>query len=286
MGARPFSPAPQSNRNTGKTKMYTSKFAQYAAEESNRMFVGELVKYIKGEWVMGSDRDLVSPDKHFVAVMATLTVGHLKWIGGQPVDSKMGLVADGFRPVHRNELDDLDSKTWEVGENNDLKDPWQRTTLLVLAAAAAPYDLVTFSTSTAGGQGAIRDLCSAHSRTTEGSGKYPVVTLATDSYIHKIRARGRVDVPVFNIVDCVEAGPFNAIVAEARGGAGFIPTSPPALATPSVGPIAITSGRQPPVPPEPPIDELTMLPEPPLHETVPEGPDVDGYPDDDEPCVF
>ena len=83
---------------------------------------------------------------------------------------------------------------------------------------------------------------------------------------------------MFKIVDCVEAAPFNAMVAGARGGAGFIPTgaSPPALETPRRGPITITSGRAPPIDHDadrdadydqaPPIDEM------------PDGPD-DGDPD-------
>ena len=110
----------------------------------------------------------------------------------------------------------------------------------MLASASEPHELYTFSTTTVGGQSAIGDLCEAHARTTEGVGQYPVVTLGTGAYDHKIKSRGRVHVPVFRVVDCVEAGPFNAMVAEERGGAGFIPTSPPALSTPDA--VAITSG--------------------------------------------
>ena len=135
--------------------MKTSRFAQYAAEESKRRFVGTLIKFVKREWQMGADRDLISPDKLFVAAMDTLTVGYIKWSDGQPVDSRMGLVADGFRPPHRGELDDLDNENWEVGENNDRIDPWQRTTLLVLVSATAARNLFTFTTGTAGGQSAV-----------------------------------------------------------------------------------------------------------------------------------
>ena len=250
--------------------MKKSRFAQYAADKSNRMFVGTLVKFAKGKWLMGPDRDLISPSQRFVAVMDTLTVGHMKWFGGKPIDSKMGLVADGFRPVHRNELDDLDSETWETGEKGDRVDPWQETTLVVFASPAAPNDLLTFTTGTVGGQGAIGALCEAHSLSTEGVGQYPVVTLAADSYPHKIKSRGDIDFPVFKIVDSVEAGPFNAMVAEARGGAGFIPTSPPALE----GPIAVAIARQAPEPPMPPADD-----EPPSPDPDDPGP----YPYDDPP---
>jgi hypothetical protein len=239
--------------------MKTSMFAQFAVEEAkNRNFLGELIKFVKGDWLAGSDKDKIPSGQRFVAVLDTLTVGHIKWADGKPVDSKMGLVADGFKPVPRNELGDLDRATWELDENGrDFVDPWQKTTLFVLASPVAPHDLYTFTTSTVGGKGAVAALCEAHARTTEGVGQYPVVTLATDSYQHKNRAIGRVKTPVFEIVDCVEAAPFNAMIVGARGGAVFIPTSSPALVT--SGMIAITSGRLVPIkaagPPAPPIDD-------------------------------
>jgi hypothetical protein len=130
--------------------------------------------------------------------------------------------------VHRRDLDDYDSKSWKADENGDLVDPWQQTTLLVLVSPAEPHDLFTFSTSTEGGKSALNDLCIAHARTTENLGEYPIVTLKTGSYLHKIKSRGRIEVPVFEVVNRVEADRFNAIVAGARGGAGFIPTTLPA----------------------------------------------------------
>jgi hypothetical protein len=242
-----------------------SKFTQYAAEASNRMFLGRLIKFRKGDWEEGSGQIPISPNKPFVAVMDTVTIGHMKWGGGKPTDSKMGLVADGFRPLHRNALGDLDSMTWEVDDNNDRVDPWQPTTLIVLISADESHDLFTFSTSTVGGHSAVGDLCAAHGRTTEEAGQYPVVTLASDSYDHKIKSRGRVIVPVFKIVDCVEAGSFNAMVAEARGGAGFIPASPPPLAARGADSIAIA-----------PIEDVPEMP------TDDEAPPLehDGGPDD------
>ena len=191
--------------------MSISKFALYAAENSSCNFLGTLIKFNRGEWQMGKGKDLVSPDKRFVAVMDTATTGHIKWLGGKQVDSKMGLITDDFRPVHRNQLDDFDRATWEIAKNGDRIDPWQITTLLVLASPAAPHDLYTFTTNTKGGEGAIAVLCGAHGATTEKVGQYPVVTLDSDSYQHKEKTIGRVIFPVFEIVDCVEAAPFNAL---------------------------------------------------------------------------
>ena len=139
----------------------------------------------------------------------------------------------------------------------------------MLVSATAPHDLYTFTTTTVGGKNAIVDLCEAHAQDHRRTGEYPIVRLATDSYPHKIKARGRVKVPVFKIVDCVEAEPFNAMIAGARGGAGFIPTSPPAPLTSGMGPIAIASGRRPPAPPAP-HDEYD---EPPLPDPDDPGPE-------------
>jgi hypothetical protein len=245
--------------------MHRSLFAQHAAEGPKRRYIGPLIKYAKNEWLMGASKDLISPDKRFVAAMDTLTVGHIKWVGGEPVDHQMGLVADGFHPLHRSELDDLDSKTWEVDEDGSRKDPWQQTTLLVLVAPAPPHDFFTFCTTTVGGGGAIRDLCEAHARTTEAVGQYPVVTLGSDSYHHKDPKKGRVYVPVFEIVDSVEAAPFNALIAETGGGGVFTPTLPPAPDTPVMSAediehpprLIITNDRRmPPKVPEPPAVDL------------------------------
>ena len=172
-----------------------SKFTQYAAEKSNRMFLGTLVKFVKGEWEEGRDRIPISPGKRFVAVMDTVTVGHMKWFGGKVVGSRMGLIADGFHPAHRNELDDLDSATWETDEYGDRKDPWQKTTLLVLASATAPHDLFTFTTGTVGGEDAVAALCGAHGETTEGVGQYPVVMPPASDLLRAQdqRLRGRID---------------------------------------------------------------------------------------------
>ena len=107
--------------------MKQSRFAQYAAEELRRRFLGKLIKFVKGEWQMGLNRDPIWSSQRFVAVMDTLTIGYMKWVGGEIVDHKMGLVADGFRAAHRNDLDDLGGENWEASEYGDRIDPWQKT---------------------------------------------------------------------------------------------------------------------------------------------------------------
>ena len=223
----------------------TSKFSKYATDRSRRVFPGELLKFTKGVWEQGLDRAPVSSAQTFVPVMNTLMEGHIKWAEGRPADAAMGLVADGFQPQDRNDLGDLDPELWEIGEDGKRQDPWQPTTLLVFVSAEAPHHIHTFSTSTIGGQSAVGDLCEAHARATEDAGQYPVVTLAVDFYEHRIKSYGRVKVPLFKLCGAVEAAPFDAIVAGARGGASFTPKSP---ALERSG-IAVAIGRAPPAPP-------------------------------------
>jgi hypothetical protein len=242
--------------------MNKSMFSRFAAGVSHRSLVGTLLKYTKGRWVTGDGKTSVPSTTTFVAIMDSLTSGWLKWGDGKPVDAKMGLVADGFEPPRRDELDDLDSTKWEIAEDGSRTDPWQLTLLLVLVSANGSREIHTFSTTSVGGKNAIADLCDAHAQTTEGTGEYPLVRLATDSYDHKIKARGTVHVPIFTIVGAVDAELFNAVVAGARRGAGFVPASAPASLTSDVGPISIAGGRQPPAPPaqhdeydEPPLPD-------------------------------
>jgi hypothetical protein len=57
----------------------------------------------------------------------------------------------------RDELGDLDHAAWEPGPSGEKRDPWQMTKFLYLANETTA-ELLTFSTSTFGGRGAIGDL--------------------------------------------------------------------------------------------------------------------------------
>jgi hypothetical protein len=198
-----------------------SKFAQFAAERSRRMFLGELLKYRQGAWEAGMGGLPVSASKPFVAVMGSLTVGFLKWTDNRPSDFRWASLRTASAPLIAAISAITTPITGRPTTTANLVDPWQATTLIVLIGADPPHDLFTFSTSTIGGSDAIGALSDAHSRTTQAFGQYPVVTLGSDSYQHRILSRGKVKVPVFNITRAVEAAPFDAMIAEARGGAVF-----------------------------------------------------------------
>ena len=177
--------------------------------------------------------------------MNTLMEGHIKWAEGRPADAAMGLVADGFQPRTVTTSTISTPTCGRSARTASVRIPGSRRPCWCSSRprrAARRLYLLDVD-----GRRARRDgaLCEAHGRATEDAGQYPVVTLAVDSYEHRVKSYGKVKVPVFKLCGAVEAGPFDAIVAGARGGAGFLPKSP-SLERSS---IAVAIGRAAPEPP-------------------------------------
>jgi len=185
-------------------------FAQYAEAASANQIEGKLLKFSKGDWTYGVDGLELPAGIRLVALMNTLTIGWQRWFGGKPTDTRFGLVANGYQPPNRQELGDQDSSLWEADANGDARDPWAFVNRFVLIR---PDDsaVFTFSTSSRGGINAIGELCKKYSRAVPG--KYPLVSLEVGSYSHSDRSIGKVKFPTFNVVEYVDAAPFD----EARG---------------------------------------------------------------------
>ena len=194
----------------------SSPFAAYADAMSQRQFDGQLLRFAKGEYLVGPDNDVL-PAGSRVVLMDTLTSGWLRWRDGHPTESRMGLVVERFLPPQRRELGDDNSSCWEVDSDGSARDPWQFTNCVVVMSPESS-DLYTFTTASRGGINAVADLCKAHDRAIRRQpGCYPLVSLASDSYQHKIKTRGRIKIPVFRLVRYVDARPFDSALAIARG---------------------------------------------------------------------
>jgi hypothetical protein len=153
----------------------------------------------------------------------------------------MGLVAEGFIPPQRGELGDGDSSCWEVDTNGNAKDPWQETNSVVFIPPKLG-DVFTFTTNSTGGVLAVVDLCNAHDRVIlHRPHGYPVVSVESDSYAHKIKSRGRIKIPRFRIVQYVDARPFDSALAVARGEPDGLLASP--AASPTIAPIELVRPR-------------------------------------------
>jgi hypothetical protein len=173
-------------------------FAAYAAAVAPPQ--GQYMRFSKGEWLFGSDKLELSLGSRFAANMNGLQVGWICWKGGQPVERRMNLLIDMVPVPSRASLGDTDEGLWELGDRGEPRDPWAFTNELQLMSPDG--DLYIYSTASDGGKRDLGRLCGAY---TEGlkqhPGQVPVVTLGRGSYDHKIKLRGKIWVPVLNIVD-------------------------------------------------------------------------------------
>jgi hypothetical protein len=212
-----------------------SPFAAYADARSQRKIDGQLLKFTKGEYVRGPD-DLLPTGTLLAALMNTVAIGWVRWWEGRPTESRMGLVVEGFIPPQRRELGDDDSTCWEVDSDGSVRDPWRFTNTVVFMPPKLG-DVFTFTTASRGGINAVADLCKAHDRAIRRQpGCYPLVSLESDSYQHKIKTRGRIKIPLLRIVRYVDAKLYDTALGVARGEPDGL-LAPPTV-SPTVVPIA------------------------------------------------
>lgn len=171
------------------------------------------LKFNKGDWLLGKDDEEIKPGARFLANVAGLEIGWIKWWDKAPADKRMGFLVEGFQPPKREELGDLNRDAWQTmkdartGEETP-RDPWQFTNLLPLKAAGDAEEIV-FTASSRGGLGAITTLCAAYGKEyRQRPGQTPVVELGVDTYEHKVY--GRTKVPTLKIVDWVKDEPAAA----------------------------------------------------------------------------
>ena len=98
---------------------------------------GELIKFSKGRWLVGKDRDEHEVNgKTLVADLDNLMIGWRRWWDKKITDQVVGLVADNFRPPSRNAVGDLDESHWEsnVGTQNTF------ATAVAILILSIPFD--------------------------------------------------------------------------------------------------------------------------------------------------
>jgi hypothetical protein len=186
-------------------------FKQYADETSGRRFVGPLLKFAKGDY--SSDGEKIPLGTRYVALMASLTIGWVKWEDNYPIDHRMGLVAEGFKAPKREDLGDTDKDEWEDG-----RDPWQRTNYIVFADLEN-HELCTFTSSSRGGLGAIGELCKVYSprwQEEELRDQMPVIELTSREYKH--REFGKIRAPSLKVIEWVDGAPYFKLLNAARAG--------------------------------------------------------------------
>jgi len=180
-------------------------FEAYGAQASQNNLVGQLLKFSKGDWLVGQNNTEMKPGTKLVAVMDQLYIGWVKWEDNKPTEQLMGLVVEGYKPMHRKDLGHNDESSWEVDMTGKPRDPWQRTNYLVLRDVGLTEidedKMYTFTTSSKGGINAIGKLCQQYGKSMrQRPADYPIVELQVDSYAHPIKEYGRIKVPMLELV--------------------------------------------------------------------------------------
>ncbi len=190
----------------GLVEMSGNYFEQYGSIAAQTAITGTLIKFSKGDWLLGPDEEPLDVGTQFTAVMSELQIGWIKWVDSKPEEQIMGKVAEGFQPPRRKDLGDTDDTEWDVDSQGRPRDPWQFSNHLVLRKVgtdgADEDDLYTFATSSRGGINAIGELCKAYGKQfRQRAGQFPIIELGVDSYVHSNKEYGRIKIPLLKLVD-------------------------------------------------------------------------------------
>lgn len=186
----------------------TNYFQSYGDQVSQRSIVGQLLKFSKGDYLIGQDNEDMKEGTQLVANMDELMVGWLRWEDNKPTDQIMGRVTDGYQPPRRNELGDDDKSKWEIDNDGHEKDPWQFSNYLIMKSVEGD-EIYTFTTSSKGGLSAIGELCKTYGKAMrQRPAEFPIVSLGVDSYQHSNKAFGRIKVPLLTVVGWASKAEF------------------------------------------------------------------------------
>jgi hypothetical protein len=178
-------------------------FQSYGDQVSQRSIVGKLLKFSKGDYLVGEDNEEVEEGTQLVANMDELMVGWIRWADSKPTDQIMGRVSDGYQAPKRNTLGDDDKSKWEVDEQGRERDPWQFSNYLILKTPGQTGEdaLFTFTTSSRGGLNAIAELCKTYGKAMrQKPDEFPVIALGVGSYQHSNKSFGRIKFPILEVV--------------------------------------------------------------------------------------
>jgi hypothetical protein len=165
-----------------------------AAEASERMIRGTLLKFADWRWTTGKEATPIADGTKLVA-LATVAMW-VRWEDKKPAEYRMR--ESGRRLPDREELGHNDESQWDKDLSGEPQDPWRNTRLVYLVnpSTAAAF---TFSTSSWGGRGAVVDLGDQISRMRSvHADAVPIVELHAAEMPTKYGRKSR---PVFKIVE-------------------------------------------------------------------------------------
>src|SRR5262245_17723655 len=178
------------------------QFRQAAIRNSRPLLMGQLLRFRKGEWLAGPDKEKIAAGTHFVGIMNEARHGWIKWTqDGDGIKTPVhvvGKTVENFQPPDRAELDCQDETTWPIGLSGKREDPWRSVAYLPLASLDGEQ-LLTFKTDTKTGVPAFWKFVDRYQWLgRKHLGQYPIVEIQSSGYEDK--RYGWIDTPTLKIV--------------------------------------------------------------------------------------
>lgn len=193
-------------------------YLAFGESASQRPIEGKLLRFNKGDFIAGQDEEEIPEGTRFVAIMPTLQTGWTRW-SGDTVDRQILCLVDSDPPEivpRREELGDMDSKLWELDDNDKPRDPWNRTIQIILRAEDDLSDVYTFATQSKGGISAVGELAKNYGKEMRlRPNEFPIIEIGVKSYNHSNKQFGRIKVPTFTVVGWISADEATDPPAEA-----------------------------------------------------------------------
>jgi len=187
-----------------------ARFREAAANNSRVSFFGKILRFVKGAWVLGQEKEKIPDRSRWIAIMGEARHGLIEWTTviaedgstkREPVHT-IGKIGDGYQPPPRESLGKMDKSLWRTGLDGKPEDPIRPCVYLPLLSYPDGEKVMTFTTSTKTGLPRFWQLIERIAWIGQRHlGQYPILELQVSGYDD--RNFGWIHVPDWNIVGWV-----------------------------------------------------------------------------------
>ena len=170
---------------------------ELVATPAGRNFRAVYMRFVKGTYELGAEREPVPSGTEFIVIGATES-----WVRLARGEAVRRVLREPGKPFpQRNELGDTDQSQWPLFDGQP-SDPWTLSNALLLIEKETGRPVI-FSTTSRTGREAVADLCRliTYQRRSRGSNAKPIVSIGVGTYRSR---RGPVATPKFTIVDWID----------------------------------------------------------------------------------
>jgi hypothetical protein len=190
-------------------------FADAATEENSNLLRGSHLKFVDWHYYKdGSETPLQTEGLHLLAIGTAAAMQ--RWENGKVVQTIIR--QPGKELPDRDDLGFLDRATWEHDGRGEPSDPWANTRFLYLVDPRTA-EMITFTTKSYGGRGAVSNLSSqiARMRSLRGANVRPLIELGAAPMPTKFGPKSK---PAFIIIRWFDGGDNGASPPKVTNGGG------------------------------------------------------------------